>query len=194
MPESSRLPADDEHPPSPVDGGIDLLLSIDSEGWGQPDEREALAARAVDAALREANLQMADGDCELSIVLTDSAAVHELNRQWRDKDRPTNVLSFPAFDLKPGDALPSMLGDIVIAREVVAAEADEAGKTFGDHLTHLIVHGFLHLAGWDHETDDEADAMEALEIAILVRLEIADPYGAVSTSGDPRGDDYSERI
>ncbi len=178
MPDTARLAEDDERPPSPVDPGIDLLLSIETEGWGQPDEREALAGRAVDAALRVTGLRHA-GDCELSVVLTDDEAVHALNAEWRGKDRPTNVLSFPAFDLTPGDPLPAMLGDIVIARGVVAREAEEAGKTFDDHLTHLIVHGFLHLAGWDHVTDAEAEAMEALERRVLARLGIADPYAAM---------------
>ncbi len=192
MPEPTRLRADDEHPPSPANGGVDLLLSIDSDGWGQPDRREALAARAVAAVMRETGLQTAAGSCELSIVLTDNEAVHALNRQWRGKDRPTNVLSFPAFDLMPGEALPPMLGDIVIAHGVVAKEATEAGRTFDDHLTHLVVHGFLHLAGWDHETDEDADAMEGLETAILEGLGIADPY---RTGLDKRDDDggFSER-
>ena len=175
MPSTASLPEGDDRPPSPVECGVDLLLTIEGDGWGQPDAREALAGRAIDATLRETGLAISK-NCELSIVLTDDEAVRALNEEWRHKDRPTNVLSFPAFDLEPGDPLPTMLGDIVVARGVVAREAEEAGKAFDDHLTHLIVHGFLHLAGWDHETDDEAEAMEALETAILIRLGIADPY------------------
>lgn len=187
MPETTRLSADDERPPSPADGKVDILLSIDSDGWGTAEQHEQSAERAIAATLREAGLTMAGNSCELSIVLTDDAAVHALNRQWRGKDKPTNVLSFPAFDLAPGDPLPPMLGDIVIAQGVVAAEALESGKAFDDHLAHLIVHGLLHLAGWDHETDEEADCMEALEIAVLERLGIADPYRAGPDRGDHTG-------
>ncbi|RLQ86980.1 rRNA maturation RNase YbeY [Notoacmeibacter ruber] len=175
MPEREQLSGDDDRPPSPSDEGVELLLSIDSDDWGSQDVLEALARRAIEATLRETGLSFGEY-CELSVVLTDDDAVHALNREWRQKDRPTNVLSFPAFDLAPGDPLPPMLGDIVVAHGVVTREANEATKSFDDHLTHLLVHGFLHLAGWDHETEDEADAMESIETAILARLSISDPY------------------
>jgi probable rRNA maturation factor len=100
-----------------------------------------------------------------------------LNRDWRGKDKPTNVLSFPAMPVTPGGAVPPMLGDIALAFETVAAEAALEGKSFDHHLVHLIVHGLLHLLGHDHEDDVQAEAMEALERAALARLAIPDPYG-----------------
>ena len=112
---------------------------------------------------------------EVSLVFADDARIRGLNRQYRGKDRPTNVLSFPAASLGSGRLGPP-LGDIVLARETIAAEATAEGLDFADHLTHLIIHGFLHLVGYDHETDDEAAVMEQLETAILGRLGIADPY------------------
>jgi probable rRNA maturation factor len=111
----------------------------------------------------------------VSLVFTDDASVRVLNRDYRGKDKPTNVLSFPAPQLVPGRFGP-LIGDIVVARETVAAESAADGLTFADHLTHLIVHGFLHLVGYDHETDDEAAVMEGLETSILQQLGIADPY------------------
>ena len=117
---------------------------------------------------------------ELAIVLTDDAAIRTLNRDWRGKDAPTNVLSFPAAAPsapRAGDA--RLLGDIVIAYETTAREAVAEGKPFAHHLAHLAVHGFLHLLGYDHETDAEAEAMEALEIAVLRRLGVPNPYRCV---------------
>jgi probable rRNA maturation factor len=106
----------------------------------------------------------------------DDAAVHELNLRYRGKDKPTNVLSFPAFEVAPGDAVPPMLGDVALAFETVRSEAELEEKPFDHHLTHLIVHGLLHLLGHDHEEEDEAAIMEGLERAALARLAIPDPY------------------
>jgi probable rRNA maturation factor len=114
--------------------------------------------------------------CELSIVLADDALLHELNGKWRGIDKPTNVLAFAAESGEtPADA-PRLLGDVVIAFETVAREAETQGKPLADHLRHLVVHGVLHLLGWDHEGQAEAEQMEALEVAILQRLEVPDPY------------------
>ncbi len=111
---------------------------------------------------------------EISIVLADDAFVRDLNRQYRNMDTPTNVLSFPADD---DDGLgPCLLGDVILAYETVQREADAAGKPMLDHVSHLIIHGTLHLLGFDHEDEQEAIEMEALETAILARLGIADPY------------------
>ena len=96
--------------------------------------------------------------------------------EWRDKDKATNVLSFPAFPLEPGGMPGPMLGDIVIARETVEREALELEKSFEDHLTHLLVHGFLHLFGYDHMDEEEAEEMESLETRILAVLGLSDPY------------------
>ena len=115
---------------------------------------------------------------ELSITLLDDDAQRRLNRDWRGVDRATNVLAFPAWE--PGAPMPIgaplLLGDISLAAETVEREAAEQGKSPADHLSHLVVHGVLHLIGYDHHTDSEATAMERLEIAILAKLGVADPY------------------
>lgn len=113
---------------------------------------------------------------ELSVVLTSDAAIRKLNRDWRGKDKPTNVLSFPATegdDLRPGDLI---LGDVVVAYGTVAKEAKEADKSLKDHLSHMVVHGVLHLLGYDHETVPDAETMESLETKILSQLGVSDPY------------------
>ena len=113
---------------------------------------------------------------EVAVVLTDDCAIRALNRDWRSKDAATNVLSFPARESRAVRGAPCLLGDIVIAFETTEREARAEHKPFVHHLAHLAVHGFLHLAGYDHEADDEADAMERLETAILARLDMPDPY------------------
>jgi probable rRNA maturation factor len=113
----------------------------------------------------------AEGAFELSILFTNDRAMRELNAKWRRKDKPTNVLSFPR-------ASGAMLGDIVLAAETLAREAALADKPLEDHMAHLIIHGFLHLLGYDHEDEAEAEKMEQLERAALARIGIADPYAA----------------
>ena len=119
------------------------------------------------------------GEAELAVMLTDDAGIRTLNRNWRGIDKPTNVLSFPALQPTgtggPDDA-PRMLGDIAIAYETTRREADDEQKPFDHHLSHLAIHGFLHLMGYDHETDHDAEAMEGLEQEILAQLGIPDPY------------------
>jgi probable rRNA maturation factor len=135
------------------------------------------AAGIVRKAVRTAAIAASTGRAELAIVLTDDSAIHALNRDWRGQDKPTNVLSFPAAR-GPADkrkaAVP--LGDIVIAYETTAREARAERKPLADHLTHLAVHGFLHLVGYDHETLRDAKKMEALEVEILGGLGVPDPY------------------
>jgi probable rRNA maturation factor len=135
-------------------------------------DAEPAAADTVRTAI-EAAAALVPAEGEISVLLTDDAAVRELNRAWRKVDKPTNVLSFPAA--KAGGAL---LGDIAIAYETVRREAAAENKPFLHHLAHLAVHGFLHLLGYDHQTDSQAEAMEGLERAALARLQIADPYRA----------------
>lgn len=117
-------------------------------------------------------------NAELSLVLAGDNTLKSLNSEWRQKNQPTNVLSFPGNDIKPGETAGIMLGDIVISLETAAREATLENKTFEDHLSHLVVHGFLHLFGYDHETDKEASQMESLETRILNELGIDDPYDA----------------
>lgn len=156
-------------------------LDIDIEDW-PADDWEVLAARAA-AAAGEGERLLANPRLIASVLFTSDAEVHTLNREWRQRDRPTNVLSFPMLErdelevLAP-DGPPVMLGDIALAHETCAREAAEKGVTLKAHATHLIVHGLLHLAGHDHvDSDEQAEAMEALETRILAKLGIADPYG-----------------
>jgi probable rRNA maturation factor len=153
---------------------IDIDISIEAGAWADEENLLALAGKAVDATLAELDLS---GDSELSLLFSDDAHIQVLNRDWRGKDKPTNVLSFPAFETAPGDPLPPMLGDIALAFETVSSEAELEEKPFAHHLSHLVVHGLLHLLGYDHEDDEEAEEMEALERQILARLAIPDPYG-----------------
>jgi probable rRNA maturation factor len=133
----------------------------------------ALAEKAVAATAD--GLGPKQGDGEISLVFADDAFVRTLNADHRGKDAPTNVLSFPnGFEVPAG--APRLLGDVVLARETVAREAAEQDKPVADHVAHLLVHGVLHLCGWDHETEDEARAMEALEVDLLARLGVPDPY------------------
>ena len=156
-------------------------LDIDIEDW-PTGAWEAVADRAAQAAGQGEPL-LANPRLMTSVVFTSDAEVHTLNREWRARDKPTNVLSFPMLDrvelenLGP-DGPPVMLGDIALAHETCAREAAQKGVTLEAHATHLIVHGLLHLAGHDHvDSDEQAEGMEALETAILAKLGIADPYG-----------------
>jgi probable rRNA maturation factor len=158
-----------------------MQLDIDIEDWPEGDW-EALAARAV-AAAGEGEPLLANPRLIASLLFTSDAEVHTLNREWRERDKPTNVLSFPMLERDELEALapdgpPEMLGDIALAYETCAREAGEKGVTLEAHAAHLIVHGLLHLAGHDHvDSDAQAEAMEALETRILAKLGIADPYG-----------------
>lgn len=142
-----------------------IEIEVEAEAWTVALQ----AAEAVVERAAQASLGTVEGD--IVVLLTDDAAVRELNGRFRDKDRPTNVLSFPA----PENAFPH-LGDIVLAYGVCATEAEAQGKTLADHLSHLVVHGVLHLLGRDHEDDAEAEEMEAEEREILAQIGVADPY------------------
>jgi probable rRNA maturation factor len=149
---------------------------IESEAWQDLPAAEDVARQAVAVAASGAGIRSA----EISILLCNDAAIVALNGRWRGQEKPTNVLSFPALPLYGDAAIQknTPLGDIAIAYETMVREAQESGKTASAHLSHLVVHGFLHLIGYDHETDDEAEEMERLERDILARLGIADPYAA----------------
>ncbi|MBI3703744.1 MAG: rRNA maturation RNase YbeY [Rhizobiales bacterium] len=145
-------------------------IQIASPLWRAQPQTEPTVRAAIAAA---AALSTAGG--EVSILLTDDKAIRALNRDWRGIDKATNVLSFPAPDATPG-APTKMLGDIVMAYETLAHECDREARAFLHHLAHLTVHGFLHLIGYDHRTDSQADAMEGLESKIMTRLKMPDPY------------------
>lgn len=168
MSETSRDPA--ASAPLPME--IDLL--VEAGEWPPQEELLRLVERAVGAALAELHLGWTQAS-ELSVVFCDDARIRELNAGWRGKDKPTNVLSFPAFEAEEG-VQPPMLGDIVLAAETVAHEAKLEMKPLENHISHLLIHGFLHLLGYDHETDEEAEEMEDVERRALARLAIPDPY------------------
>jgi probable rRNA maturation factor len=146
---------------------VDVL--VDSDHWREPAKARSIARRAIAQAVDTASTT----GTELAIVLTDDSAIRQLNRLWRGVDAATNVLSFPS---KQTADEPAHLGDIVLAYETIALEASAEGKPFAHHLAHLVVHGFLHLIGYDHENDVDAEAMEQTERKILRHLNIPDPY------------------
>lgn len=162
---------------------MNLELTIEDARW---QGLEPLATRAIQAVLDYCGL---DADlCEVSLLACDDARIAELNAEFREKPTPTNVLSWPAEDLaakEPGQSPTAPepdftgeipLGDIAIAYDTCAREADEAGKSMNDHVTHLIIHGTLHLLGYDHIRDTDATLMETVEVAILGKMGIDDPY------------------
>ena len=162
---------------TPVSSALPLTeVLVVAECWQTEPDAEAVIHRAIDAAAEIADADV--GEAELAVMLTDDTGIRTLNNNWRGIDKPTNVLSFPALQPTagaPADA-PRMLGDIAIAYETTRKEADDEEKPFDHHLSHLAVHGFLHLIGYDHEKDDDAEAMEGLEREILAQLGIPDPY------------------
>lgn len=149
-----------------------IETQVECAGWSVMDGLDAVVEESLRATLEESGAELAEG-AEVSLLFCDDARIRELNRRFRGQDKPTNVLSFPGPD-PIEDA--QFLGDIAIALETAAREAAEQGKTLQQHCRHLIVHGFLHLLGYDHEDDEEAEAMEALEIRVLRRMGVDDPY------------------
>ena len=163
-----------------------LEVDIDrTRDWDSQTDWERIAEDAVKAAFSvssHGNLAEAPFTISISIRLSDDKEVHELNRQWRDKDKPTNVLSFPMLEADELDTLANtddgevLLGDMILGYGVCASEAEEKGIPLARHASHLIVHGTLHLLGLDHIDDAEAEHMEALEVKALASLGIANPY------------------
>lgn len=163
---------------APTLPNLQIDITLHTPGWEKhlPDYEEVIS-EAVSAALNK-GLKDQLSSYELSVVLANDSFVQELNRDFRGKDNPTNVLSFPSGitreELPPEEPFP--LGDVILALETLATEADVQQKSFSRHLSHLIVHGVLHLLGYDHEKDEEAEAMERLEVEILAGLGINNPY------------------
>ena len=176
---------------------IDLAVAIDAPDWSAlgPDfaDEDALTAAleplveaAIAAGSRQGGAIEPGRPAELSVVFADNEMVQRLNRDYRGKDAPTNVLSFALTEAEEPDfpGAPLMLGDVFLALETVLAEAARDHKAPADHARHLVVHGILHLLGHDHMTEAEAEAMERIETAILARFGIADPY-ADPPAGSP---------
>jgi len=160
----------------------EVLVSVSCPGWSRALPGAADLCRAAAAAAVGAVPGAASG-AEVSVLLADDAAVQALNRKYRGRDQATNVLAFASVDGAPSAARPPagapvMLGDVIVAFETVRAEANEAGKDLAGHLSHMVVHGTLHLLGFGHEANGEAAAMEKLESRILLELGVADPYQA----------------
>jgi len=156
----------------------DIDIDIRDTRWDAVDDISALAHTAIMAARVEyhAHPFTERAFTEISLLFTDNAQIRDLNRTYRKQDKPTNVLSFPT-DASLGIPI---LGDVVLAFETVALEAQQSGIKLDDHITHLLIHGYLHLQGLDHETDVDAQTMEALEIKALAGLGIANPYDRVA--------------
>ena len=162
---------------------LDIAIDADAE-WDSSNDWASLARSAATAAIAESafpQLASSQRTVELSVRLTSDEQVHALNAEWRGKDKPTNVLSFPMVEedelataVQPGPEL--MLGDIILAHGVCVTEAQEKAVPLQDHAAHLMVHGTLHLLGYDHMDDDSAADMEAREVRALARLGIRDPY------------------
>ncbi|MDG3440324.1 rRNA maturation RNase YbeY [Nitrospirillum amazonense] len=185
---------------------LEIIVEIEAGGWeasipGVEHLVTAAARKALARALAVDADALPEGEGEVSILLSDNAAVRVLNHQYRGKDKPTNVLSFPmldqdddedGFELPEGmERPPYLLGDIILAYETLMTEAAEQNKPVANHLTHLVIHGVLHLLGYDHIEDAEAETMERLETAILADMGIADPYrdGAGPTREDPQSEE-----
>lgn len=151
-------------------------IDIADDAWASVVDLERLTERAIGAALAHAR---ADPNVEIGVLFASDAEAARLNTEWRRKDYAPNILSFPApqtLDVPEGE--PKPLGDLILAAGTVTREAEEQGKPLTSHLTHLIVHGALHLLGFDHVEERDAERMEAAEIAILAGLGVEDPYNA----------------
>jgi probable rRNA maturation factor len=176
------LPADQTGPIT--SGLLQLEGVVQADGWPEGVDSEVYLGSIAAAIAARLDLDRP----ELAVIaFADDATVQALNARYRSKDQPTNVLSFPAGDTagpgpEPGQPWP--LGDIVLARETVSQEAISQGIDFSDHTTHLIIHGVLHLFGYDHIVDREAEEMEALEVEILAGLSVSNPYTEEAIGSD----------
>ncbi len=150
-------------------------ITVSAEGWSDEPHLMGILTKAIKSVAETAKLKWPQ-DAELSVLFTNDKQMASINGEWREKNQPTNVLSFPGSDVEIGEQSDFMIGDLVFAYETVKREALDQEKQFEDHLTHLIIHGFLHLFGYDHIEENQAEQMEALEIKSLAQMGINDPY------------------
>lgn len=153
---------------------FEIDIAVDGGDWSAWHDVERRVEVALEAVFKV--LDLIPSENTLSVLLTNDENMTAINAQWRGKNKPTNVLSFPAMNVAAGGQPGPLLGDVVVAYETVAREAEDEGRPFTDHLAHLFIHGILHLLGYDHENDDEAHVMESLEVDILGAMGIASPY------------------
>lgn len=156
------------------ENSIEIDVAVEGGAWPSEDALYTLSERAVQAAM--AIVENIESGQTLSLLFADDAEIQDLNARFRNQDKPTNVLSFPGIPMGQMPGMPPHLGDIALSFETILREAESEGKSFENHLTHLVVHGVLHLAGYDHEEPEEAEEMEELERIILRTLAISDPY------------------
>ena len=156
-----------------------ITIQVQSPLW----EAEPAAEQTVRDAIAAAAATLSTADNEVSVLLTDDKAIRLLNREWRGIDKPTNVLSYPAATTKASIRMP-LFGDIVIAYETLKRECDDEDRIFLHHLAHLTVHGFLHLIGYDHQVEAQAEKMEGLESKIMTRMQMPDPHLARDLNRD----------
>jgi probable rRNA maturation factor len=169
----------------PMTGRLEIDVIVDIPAWLEavPTAEELCRRSAVAAIMASGAVRT---EAEASVVLSNDARIRALNAAYRGKDEATNVLAFPATDVVERRAAgtvgpPLTIGDVVVAFETACAEAMLEGKSIEDHLSHLVVHGMLHLLGYDHQTEDEAAKMEGMEVAVLASLGVADPYSSVAS-------------
>ncbi|WP_420883621.1 rRNA maturation RNase YbeY [Lentilitoribacter sp. EG35] len=155
-------------------------IAIEASHWIDESELFSLATKCIDACntwlSKHENQIFPEEDMELSLLFTDDASIQQINVKWRAMDKPTNVLSFPTKDLGSDDTPLPLLGDIVFAYETIEREAIDQNKSFDAHLSHLMIHGYLHLFGFDHIEDKEAEHMELTETGILASIGLSNPY------------------
>ena len=152
-----------------------MEIVVEHPDWPAAPILQETTQAAVSAAIEAAAPRLAPAS-ELCVVFSHDDAVRSLNRQWRGQDKPTNVLSFPAGDYTPAKRAGPLLGDVILALQTIQTEANLEGHQFEHHVKHLIVHGFLHLLGYDHQVATQAELMEQLEVRALAKLGIANPY------------------
>lgn len=159
---------------------IAIDIAVDSDQWQDIEAFEELAQKTSAIVTRwleeRESIKFPPVPMELSVLLTDDASIKEINSKWRRQDKATNVLSFPTKELDVGDTPLPLLGDVIFAYETILREAEELTKSFEEHLTHLFIHGFLHLLGYDHINDTDAEQMERIETGILLSIGLSDPY------------------